>query len=85
MLTLPKCTYWLPCQVRYFNCKVVQLDDCDGTGKVALVYRNNAHGEEPVEASPEVWFADRAGTCHTEPRRVRAYVQPLLYENALLC
>ena len=79
--------YRWPRQVRYFNCKVVQLDDCDGTGKVALVYRNNAHGEEPAEASPEVWFADRAGTCRTEPRRVRACVRatpPLRERFALL-
>ena len=53
---------------RHFDCKVFLLDDCDGSGRVGLVYRNQSQdasvgpGGDGDGVGPEVWFCDRAGT-----------------------
>lgn len=44
----------------HFNsqCRIFELDSCDGNGKVCLVYKNTQSGV--VSSCAEIWFLDRA-------------------------
>ncbi|XP_062898132.1 tubulin polyglutamylase complex subunit 2 isoform X1 [Mobula hypostoma] len=67
-----------PFKKPHFNsqCRIFELDSCNGNGKVCLVYKNIQSGV--VSSSAEIWFLDRALYWHFLTDTFTAYYRLML-------
>lgn len=55
-----------------------ELDNCNGYGKVCLVYRNSKPGIMCSEQSAEIWFLDRSFQWHFLTSSFKNYYRLLI-------